>query len=142
MNNQQQQQPQQQQQQQQQQRVTFGNTNVRQIPNNEQIIGSRLQQHPQTGQIFQVPVTEGNMRTLYNQHPYEKWQAAQGAQQEASLTSRERGYKRMDEVRPLNKPKQYDPVTGKWNGGKKTKKRSGRKSRKTKTKSKRTTRRR
>jgi hypothetical protein len=116
------------------------NTSTREIPNRADIVGSTLQQNPQTGQIYQVPVTEGNVRMYYNQNPYERWNATQEARQEASLTSRERGYKRLDEVRPLNKAKQYNPVTGKWQGGK-TKKHTSRKSRKTKSKGKRTTRR-
>ncbi len=100
----------------------------REIPGRHEFAGVGLVYNPMTGQFQQVAYDVGSERMIMSQRPEERLAAITEAREEGKKTSRERGYKLPGEERQKNKKKEYNPVTGKWEGGK-TKRRRNKKRR-------------
>ena len=83
---------------------------------------------PITGQLIYVPVTEEYRRKHDTTTREEQMAAAIEARSERKLPWWQRGYKNEQDARQKNKKKEYNPATGKWEGGK-TKKRRNKKRR-------------
>ena len=99
---------------------------VQYIPGRHEFAGVGLVYNPTTGQFQQVAYDVGSERMIMSQRPEERYAAIEEAREEGKKTSRERGYKLPGESRQMSKPKNYNPATGKWEGGK-TKRRTLRK---------------
>jgi len=95
---------------------------VREIPHRKDVIDLVPMIDPATGQIVYIPLME-EYRRKHDTTTGEEFQAAASEfRQEGKKTSRERGYKLPNEARQMNKPKTYNPASGKWEGGKKKRK--------------------
>lgn len=74
---------------------------------------------PMTGELVHHPLTEGERRQYDTATRDEQMLAAIQARSERQLPWWQRGYKNEKDARQRDKPKQYNPKTGKWEGGKK-----------------------
>ncbi len=109
-------------------RISEGPPAVKEIPHRSEVLEFVPIIDPMTGQLIYVPLTEEYRRKHETTTAQEFRDAALEAREEGKKTSRERGYKLPGEERQKNKKKEYNPVTGKWEGGK-TKRRRNKKRR-------------